>query len=110
MQLTRPLKLILAVLALAATIAAFGAVGAGFSATGTANADPGFCGVRSDYYYEAGKVHYVVRNKCGTAHRFAVYLPGLRRGTQTGCRTVGAGARQGYVDDWADANWYIRNC
>jgi hypothetical protein len=120
-HLARSRRLILARLALAAAAVTLMLLAFG---RGTANAepvrhpgeaplgqrDPGFCGVRDDYYFEAGYIHYVVYNKCSRAWKFAVYLPGIRRPARTGCRTVRARSRQGYIDQWADENWYVRNC
>jgi hypothetical protein len=78
--------------------------------TGTARADPGFCGVRHAMYFGNGQEVYVVRNQCGSAHRFGVYLPSVQRYASPSCQTVGAYSEAAYYSVAVDPNWYIVNC
>ena len=74
------------------------------------HADNGFCGVRSDRWFENGVEVYVVRNKCRHRHSFRVWLPGVHRYASSGCRRIGRHAYGYYTDHWVDKNWQVRNC
>lgn len=97
-----------------AVLIASATVGLGSTASvPAAHADPGFCGIRS-----AGPTYvgppttlvwaYTVRNKCGTTHRFRVYLPQPRRYSL--CSSVDPGGYHTYTIGSADPNWEVRTC
>ncbi|MFI7687419.1 hypothetical protein ACIBQ6_00025 [Nonomuraea sp. NPDC049655] len=78
--------------------------------TGTASADPGFCGVRvsgPDMIVGGSQAGYVVRNKCTATHKFKVVLNGK---SSIGCWTVAGGGRRTYSSAIWTTNWVVRNC
>ena len=103
------------------TIAMATALGFTFTA-GTLSAsavpnDPGFCGVRSSGpTYAGGTVYtYGVRNKCGVAYTWKVYLPYPQRYAQgsvsyTTCQTVPAYSTSFWWAPVPDPNWSVQNC
>ncbi|MEV5568811.1 hypothetical protein AB0L06_02090 [Spirillospora sp. NPDC052269] len=94
--------------ALAVTISATAISGTAVLSETTANADSGFCGVRSDSYTDSGYYIYVVRNKCATTQRFRVYMPTFGRYSK--CATIAGGQRAYYAERAADQAWQIQNC
>jgi hypothetical protein len=94
---------------IALMLATMAVVGGG-SVTTPASADSGFCGVRVGQYYAGGREVYVIRNKCGSWQRFAVYLPNVQRRTVEGCKSVGPYEQKGYWDFVVTDYWYIVNC
>jgi hypothetical protein len=82
----------------------------------TASADPGFCGVRSSGPTMSGiDDTYGVRNKCGTAYNWKVYLPSVGRyatgsNSLATCQVVPAYSTSFWYAPTADPNWYVQNC
>jgi hypothetical protein len=72
--------------------------------------DPGFCGVRHNYYGVPPRIVYVVRNQCSQTWRFGVFLPGMNRLTTDGCKDVLPHYDKEFVDSWPDPNWRVVNC
>lgn len=78
---------------------------------GSANADPGFCGVKVQGPTRAQGSplwSYTIRNKCGTNQRFKINFPAV--GRSSSCKTVYAGGYTSYSSIVIDDAWYIANC
>jgi len=79
--------------------------------SGTAQADPGFCGVRNSTAPAPGTgILYVVRNKCNSTIQIRIWLTSFDRWGKAGCKPIAAHGFGYFADLAVDQNWDPRAC